>query len=77
MSTVTRSLFVLSALSFFEIGNRGEFCYYDSPCVKALVESLHCSVALFLSLIFDVDIADHMVSNVIRNHDLIDFSELG
>jgi len=71
-----RSLFILSALCFSEVGDGRIFCHDHPAAVVAPIHTLHCCFSLLLVLILNVNVSDHVVADVVGHHQLVDLSKL-
>lgn len=76
-SSIALTFTVLSTLGFSKICDRRVFCANNSFLVVSSIESLHGVPGLFLIMILDIDVPNHVVSNVICDYYFFDFSELG
>ena len=76
-TSLASALFVLAALRFAEVCNWRVLSHDHSVAVVAAVHAFHRSLSLGLILILEVDIADHVVANIVRNHHFINLAKLG
>lgn len=75
--TVALAFIVLSALAFSEVSNWGVLAHNHSSSVISSVESIEGTLCLFLSDELDVDISDHVVSDVVHHDHFLQLAELG
>ena len=76
-TTLAGTFLVLAALGFPKISDWRVLSHDHPVAVVAPVHTLHAGLCLGLVLVFEVDVADHMVTDVVRNDHLFDLAELG
>jgi hypothetical protein len=76
-TAIAGPLIVLSALGLAEICDGRELGHYDLASIVPAEESLHGRHRLILALILDIDIANHVLADVISDHHLLQFTKLG
>jgi hypothetical protein len=78
-SSIACSFVVLTAFGFPEISHGRIFRDDDFACIVPAVESTHSGLCLIFSDILNVNIADHMFSNIVSDDNffkLAEFSKL-
>jgi hypothetical protein len=76
-AAIACALIVLSALGLTEICDGRELSHDDLASVVPAEEPLHGCHRLVLALILDIDVADHVLADVVRDHHLLELPELG
>ena len=76
-TAITGAFIVLSTLGFSEICDWRELSHNDLASIISSEQSLHGCHCLILALILDIDIANHMLSDVVSNHHLLQLTKLG
>ena len=71
--TITLSFSILSTLCFSEVSNRREFTNNYFTGIISTIESTMSTSCLFLSHVLYINIAYHMVSNIISNSHFFKF----
>ena len=66
--TVTSSFIVLSALALSEVSNWRVLAHDHSACVISAIKAIECSLCLFLSHELDINISDHVVTDVVGHN---------
>ena len=75
-SSLTASLIELAALGFTEISHRWVLRIDLAPCVVAPIQGLVGFLGILFIVILDVDIPNYVLSYVITDIELFDFSVL-
>jgi hypothetical protein len=77
MLTIAGALIVLTAFSLSEVSDWRVLCNYHLASIESSIETIMCPLCLILSDELSIDISDHMITDVVSDNDLFDFSELG
>jgi len=75
-STTTNTFVVLAATGVVEIGHRREFWQDRSSSIEPSIECCKGFSTAFLVLEHDINIPDHVITNVIKHVHLLNHSEL-
>lgn len=73
-SFLTSTKFVLTATSFTKIGDWGKFGIYGFSVEPTIVQILHTTFRILFLVELDVDVANHVFSNVITDVHLFNFA---
>jgi hypothetical protein len=77
-SPPTANIFVIIATaSFAKVGDRREFHVHGPAIVIAPVHDLHCIRSLFFVLEFDVDVTNHVISEIVHHVQFVQATEFG
>ena len=73
-ASIAVSFCMLSAFGFSEVSNRYKLCNNCSSCVKKSLHRVHTIQCRIFIDIFDPDISDHVISNVVSDNKILDFT---
>jgi hypothetical protein len=75
-TSVALALIVLTALCLPEVGDGRVLCNDDFSSVVTTMETPHGGLGLLLRLVLDIDIANHVLADVVSDHDLVELTVL-
>ena len=75
-STLACALFILTALGFSKVSHRRVLGHDHTATVVASVHAFHSCLSLLLISKFDIDVANHVVSNVVSHNHLVHLAKL-
>lgn len=75
-TTVAVAFLVLATFGFTEVSNGGVLGLNEFITVVSAIEGIHGALSLLLVPKFNVDVAYHMVTDIVSNHHLIDITKI-
>jgi len=75
-AALARPLLILAALGLAEVRDWRVLGHNHAIAVVAPVHAFHRGLCLGLVLVLQVNVADHVVANVVRDHHFVDLTEL-
>lgn len=70
------TLIILSALAFSKVSHRRILSHYDSPSIESAIKSVEGCLGLFLSDKLGINVAYHMITDVIGDNEVLNLSKL-
>ena len=75
-ASLAGAFLVLAALSLPEVSDGGVLSHDHAPAVVPPIHSSHSGLSLLFVLELDVEVADHVVADVVGHHELVDLAVL-